>query len=161
MAREEAFVPEIEEDFESEDSLEMVERQNFQSRCRSHADLAVHALAEVASGVRRSREPNEDGFFPPELDEDGMPIPIDTTPAARAQSANKLLEHGHGRPSQNIRDVGVGSNVAMLVVVHRLMDGTTKVIPHKREEIDVTPTREQIAEGSASAERVEAPELPA
>lgn len=156
-----AFVPEIVEETRTEDALEMVERADLQRRCQSHTKVAVHALAEVASNMEREIEPDEDGYFPPKLRDDGSPTFLDYTGSARATAANKLLEHGHGRPSQGVRDIGDAGDCSILVVIHQLSDGTRKVIKHQRAEIDVTPTREQVGDGDKPAERVEAPELSA
>lgn len=112
---------------------------------QAHTEDAMRALVEIATATKRKLFPNEEGYFEIELDEEGQPIRERFLPGPRVTAAKAILEHGHGRPTQQAQARGDGLGGGIMVVIHQYSDG-------KLEAIDVTPKPAEVESGDSSPE---------
>jgi hypothetical protein len=107
-----------------------------QRLCEAHTPDAVRALLEIATNQKYARDPVDGKFVPdPKAEETSY------APGPRVTAATRILEQGHGRPTQRVVHDGAQPGGGITVVIHQI--GTGKI-----EEIDVTPDPVEIASGS-------------
>jgi len=149
--RKKTFVPTLPEDvgptsreLEIDRQIEAAKTAYVKRLCQENSGDAVRSLLEIATNTRRKPKPNEDYVFEVEEGE-----PPDYAPGPRVAAARALLEHGLGRPIQQINHAGDRGGVSLTIVCQQLGDGKTFVK-------DVTPARERIEEGDLPSEQLAA-----